>query len=357
MDGLVGDGRPEVEQMCRLVTSFQHADDVRLESVEELRCVDGGVHNRLSRWVGLGLDVWEEEAQRVSWLGREDREQGDELRGLVVGEICEDEGIGVVLVDSVYLLEALFHGFHATLCGERAGNVLESSNEPLERLLGRLQQQARANQGNEGLQHCVELLVLALGHLQAVLLFALLAEQAAGELAKAGIQGAQLPETVMADKVEVLERLRPGNLRLEQQRLAVRRLLRLEVELVGARGGDGRELLLERGRHDVRWIFLRAYEVMRRVPKAIGRRETAWGIVVAGLLVCSRKAPKFLDDFSKSHAWTKISAHGRPTFYGAPLRPAPQADRPRFDTCLGIHSPIIAMCCLGRRFAKNETRR
>lgn len=87
----------------------------------------------------------------------------------------------------------------------------------------------------------------------------------------------------MADEVDVLERLRPGDLGFEQQRLAVRRLLRLEIELVGARGGNGRELLLERCRHVVYILMiLNAYEGMRGVPKAIGRSRTAWIIVVAG---------------------------------------------------------------------------
>lgn len=183
------------------------------------------------------------------------------------------------------------------------GNALEPSNEPLERLLCRLQQQARADQCDEGLQDGVELPVLRLAHLQPVLFLALLAEQVGRELAEAGIQCAQLPEAVVAYEVHVLKRLRPGNLGFEEQRLAVRRLLRLEVELVGARGRDGRKLLLERRRHGVcMLVFLRAYEGMRGVPKAIGRSETAWVIVVAGLLVCSRNAPKFLDDFSNIHA-------------------------------------------------------
>lgn len=56
----------------------------------------------------------------------------------------------------------------------------------------------------------------------------------------------------------------------------MRRLLRLEVELVSARSGNGRELLLERSRHVGRgMIRLKAYEVVGEVPKAIGRSRTA----------------------------------------------------------------------------------
>lgn len=69
-------------------------------------------------------------------------------------------------------------------------HVLESSNEPLEGLLGRLQQQSRADECDEGLEHFVELLVLGVGHLQAVLLLALLAEQVGRKLAEAGIERA-----------------------------------------------------------------------------------------------------------------------------------------------------------------------
>lgn len=39
----------------------------------------------------------------MSRLRGEDREQRNKLRCLVVGQIREDEGFGVVLVDSVYL--------------------------------------------------------------------------------------------------------------------------------------------------------------------------------------------------------------------------------------------------------------
>lgn len=103
MNGLVCDGRPEVEQVCRLVAGVEDADNVRLEGIEKLGCVDRCVDNRLSRWVCFGLDVWEEESQRMSRLCGEDREERNELRCLVVGQICEDERLRVVLVDSVVL--------------------------------------------------------------------------------------------------------------------------------------------------------------------------------------------------------------------------------------------------------------
>ena len=85
------------------MASFEDADDIRLEGIEEFGRVDGRVDDGLSRWGCLRLDVWKEESQGVSWLGGEDREQCDKLGGLVVGKVCEDEGFGVVLVDSVRL--------------------------------------------------------------------------------------------------------------------------------------------------------------------------------------------------------------------------------------------------------------
>lgn len=46
------------------------------------------------------MDVGEEESQSVAGLGGEDGEEGNKVRRLVVGQVCEDEGLGVVLVDS-----------------------------------------------------------------------------------------------------------------------------------------------------------------------------------------------------------------------------------------------------------------
>lgn len=53
----------------------------------------------------------------------------------------------------------------------------------------------------------------------------------------------------MAYLVNGVEVLRRGNLWFEEERFAVRSFLRLDVELMGACGGNGRKLLLERGAH------------------------------------------------------------------------------------------------------------
>jgi hypothetical protein len=119
--------------------------------------------------------------------------------------------------------------------------------------LRRLQQQPRPGQCNERVQCRIELLGLLFGHLQAVLDLALLAEQSP-ICCEAGVQRTQLPVAVIADEVEVFERLRGCDLGLEEQRLAMRRLLRAQVELVGARGGNGLELFLESGRHGARFL-------------------------------------------------------------------------------------------------------
>lgn len=53
----------------------------------------------------------------------------------------------------------------------------------------------------------------------------------------------------MAYLVDGIEVLRCGDLGFKEEGFAMRKLLRLQIELVGARGGDGRELFLERS-HD-----------------------------------------------------------------------------------------------------------
>jgi hypothetical protein len=82
------------------VAGLEHLDRVRLQHVEKCGCVDRSVNDGLAGWVGSRLDVREEESQRMRRLGGEDREQRDEMGCLVVGEVCEDEGFGVVLVYS-----------------------------------------------------------------------------------------------------------------------------------------------------------------------------------------------------------------------------------------------------------------
>jgi hypothetical protein len=91
----------------------------------------------------------------MSRLSGENGKQCDKLRCLVVGEICEDEGFGVVLVNSVrwsaYLLSIGILCFRLPRFPANARirerlshmsreNVLESSNEPLEGLLRGLEQ-------------------------------------------------------------------------------------------------------------------------------------------------------------------------------------------------------------------------
>jgi hypothetical protein len=111
--------------------------------------------------------------------------------------------------------------------------------------LRRLEQQPWADHGKEGLEHSIELLVLFLVHLRPVLDFALLAEQAGRKLHETRVERAQTAEALVADEIDILKRLRRGDFGFEEERFAVCRLLRLEVELVGARCSNRRELLLE----------------------------------------------------------------------------------------------------------------
>jgi hypothetical protein len=83
----------------------------------------------------------------------------------------------------------------------------EAPHEPFHRLLRWLQQQLRADQRDECLEHGIQLLVLLLAHLRAVLDLALLAEQALGELHEARVERAQVPVALIAQEVYVLERL------------------------------------------------------------------------------------------------------------------------------------------------------
>lgn len=83
---------------------FEDADNVRLEGIEEVGRVDGRVDDCLSGRGRLGLNVGEEEAQGMAGLGGQDGEQGDKLRRLVVGQVCQDERLGVVLVDSAWMV-------------------------------------------------------------------------------------------------------------------------------------------------------------------------------------------------------------------------------------------------------------
>jgi hypothetical protein len=77
-------------------------------------------------------------------------------------------------------------------------NAPKPPDQPLDSFLRRLEQQLGAGQCDEGFEHDIQLLVLVLGHLRPVLDFALLAEQALGELQEPGIQRTQVPEAFVA---------------------------------------------------------------------------------------------------------------------------------------------------------------
>lgn len=138
-----------------------------------------------------------------------------------------------------------------------APDIPESSDQPVQGLLCWLEQQSRTDHGDEGFQHLIQLFILLLRHLCAVLHLALFAEDVARKLHKARIQCANISEAFIADQVDVVERLRSGDPGFEKQRFAMSELLCLEVQLVRARGGNGRELFLK-GRH-VGWCAWRLY--------------------------------------------------------------------------------------------------
>lgn len=87
----------------------------------------------------------------------------------------------------------------------RPGNAPESSHKPLQRLLGRLEQQSRPGQRNEGLKHTIELVIVLLRHVCAVLDFTLLAEQALCKGQETRVQRAKFSEAIVAYEVDGLE--------------------------------------------------------------------------------------------------------------------------------------------------------
>jgi len=83
-----------------LMASLYHPGNIRLVGLEKLWSIDGRVGDGPLRDIGRCLDVWEQEAYGVGWGGGQYGEKRNELGRIVVRQIGEDKGFGIVLVDS-----------------------------------------------------------------------------------------------------------------------------------------------------------------------------------------------------------------------------------------------------------------
>lgn len=128
--------------------------------------------------------------------------------------------------------------------GNEMVNAPESPHKPLNCRDGGHETYAAADEAEERLNLRIELLVFGGGHLGAVFILALLAEQGQGERLEAGIEPAELLEALVAYCVEGLEALGGGDFGLEEEGFGMGGLSCLDVE---RRLGIGRDLRKLRG--------------------------------------------------------------------------------------------------------------
>lgn len=138
----------------------------------------------------------------------------------------------------------------STLASERSASVYnlpivhtpESPNQPLDTFDGGSQAQSRAHKTQEMFQLLVQFFILRSGHLRPVFLLTLLAEKGPLKVCESVVQQTELLEALMANHVDGVETLGGGNSGLEDQRLRMSSLLRLEVEGIGGVCCDLRQL-------------------------------------------------------------------------------------------------------------------